>query len=140
MEAWLSESFAEYSCALYVQALMGEKRFQQKMTEWKKETRQGDPVAPVALAAIISGDNAGKYRTQLLYNKGPMVVHMIRTQMGNDNFLKAMQAILTKYKARASPRRFSPGSWRSSPATTGTTFSTSGSGEWGYPKSTTSGR
>ena len=100
MDAWLSESFAEYSAALYVQALMGEKRFQQKMADWKKETRQGDPVAPVALAGIISGDNAGKYRTQLLYNKGPMVVHMIRMQMGNDNFLKAMKNILTKYRSQ----------------------------------------
>lgn len=99
-DAWISESFAEYSAALYVQALMGEKRFQQKMTEWKKETRQGDPVAPVALANIISGDNAGKYRTQLLYNKGPMAVHMIRMQMGNDSFLKAVKNIMTRYRGQ----------------------------------------
>jgi peptidase M1-like protein len=97
-DGWISESFAEYSAGLYVQALLGEKRFQQKITDWRKNARQGDPMAPIAMAADISGDNAYRYYTQLYYDKGPLVVHMIRTQMGNDNFTKALQAVLTKYR------------------------------------------
>jgi hypothetical protein len=97
-ETWLSESFAEYSAGLYVQALLGDKRFQAKMSDWKKNARQADPVAPIALATAVSGDNAEKYYTQLVYDKGPLVVHMIRAQMGNDNYVKAMTGLMTKYR------------------------------------------
>jgi peptidase M1-like protein len=97
-DTWLSESFAEYSSGLYVQALQGERRFQQKMSGWKKHAKQADPVAPIALATAIGGDNAGKYYTQLVYDKGPLVVHMIRMQMGNDNYVKAMTGLMTKYR------------------------------------------
>jgi hypothetical protein len=97
-DVWLSESYAEYSAGLYVEALSGERRFQQKKTQWKQRAREGDPVAPIALANLISGDNAGRYRERLIYNKGPLVVHMIRTQMGNDNYVKAMTGLMKKYK------------------------------------------
>jgi len=97
-DAWLSESFAEYSSGLYVQALQGESRFNQMMSNWKKEARQADQVAPIAMATAISGDNALKYYTQLVYNKGPMVVHMIRMQMGNDDYVKATTGLMTKYR------------------------------------------
>ena len=97
-DVWLSEAFAEYSAGLYTQSLQGEKRFKQKMDGWRRNARQADSQAPIALATILGGDNAGKYFTQLIYNKGPLVVHMIRMQMGNDNFVKAMTAILTKYR------------------------------------------
>ena len=85
-DAWLSESFAEYSAALYVQALQGEKRFQQKMTEWKKETRQGDPVAPVALATSSAGTTRASTTRSSSTTRGRWSVHMIRMQIGNDNY------------------------------------------------------
>jgi hypothetical protein len=99
-DAWLSESFAEYSAGLYFLAYLGPKAYEQKLANWKKSARQADPQGPIALSSIISGDNAGSYRTSLLYDKGPYVVHMIRTQMGDDNFKKAMKQILTKYKGQ----------------------------------------
>jgi hypothetical protein len=97
-DVWLSESFAEYSAGLYVQALMGEKRFQQKVNTWKQRAREGDPVAPIALASLVSGDNSGRYRERLIYNKGPLVVHMMRTQLGNENYVKVMTGLMKKYK------------------------------------------
>ncbi len=97
-DVWLAESFAEYSAGLYVQALQGDNRFKQMRTGWKKNARQADPMAPIALATLLSGDNAGIYYTQLVYNKGPLVVHMIRTQMGNENYVKAMSGLMSKYR------------------------------------------
>ncbi len=99
-DGWLSESFAEYSSGLYMQALQGEKRFQQKLSEWKGNAKQVDSVAPIALATELSGDNAGRYYTQLVYNKGPLVVHMIRTLLGNDLFVKAMTGLMNKYQGQ----------------------------------------
>jgi hypothetical protein len=97
-DVWLSESFAEYSSGLYIQALQGEKRFQQQLTDWKRMARQADPMAPIALATTLGGETAGKYYTQLVYNKGPLVVHMIRTQIGNDKYIKTMTNVMTKYR------------------------------------------
>jgi aminopeptidase N len=99
-DAWLSESFAEYSAGLYFLAYLGPNAFEQKLANWKKSTRLADPFGPIALASILSGDVAGPYRDELLYDKGPLVVHMIRTQLGDDNFKKAMKQVLTKYKGQ----------------------------------------
>jgi len=97
-DVWLSESYAEYSAGLYIQALMGEKRFQETMSNWRQLARIGDPVAPIALANMIGGENANRYRVGLIYNKGPLVVHMIRMQIGNENYSKAMTNVMTKYR------------------------------------------
>jgi hypothetical protein len=99
-DEWLSEGFAEYAAGLYVQALQGDRRFDQKRNQWLKSARRGDPHGPIALATILSGDNAGDYREYLVYNKAPLVIHMIRMQMGNDNYTKAMKAVLGKYKGQ----------------------------------------
>ena len=97
-DVWLAESFAEYSAGMYVQALMGEKRFHQKWSNWKKNAQQADAAAPVALATSLSGETAPKYYTQLVYNKGPLIVHMIRTQLGNDAYSKTMTGLMAKYR------------------------------------------
>jgi hypothetical protein len=99
-DQWLSESFAEYSAGLYFLAYLGPTTFKQKLDGWKKKARVGDPAGPIALANILSGDTAGDRREQLVYEKGPLVVHMIRTQLGDDNFKKAMKQVLTKYKGQ----------------------------------------
>jgi len=100
-DQWLSESFAEYSSGIYLLALQGPRRFAQQLDEWRKSARPADPHGPIALANILSGDVAGPYRDELLYAKGPLVVHMIRCQMGDDNFKKAMKQVLSKWKGQS---------------------------------------
>lgn len=96
-DTWLSESFAEYSAGLYVMKLNNKKRFDEKMRQWRKEAEIADPHGSIAWCNNISGQNQGSWRTGLIYNKGPYVVHMLRMQMGMDNFKKAMQAVFAKY-------------------------------------------
>lgn len=96
-DVWLSESFAEYTAGLYVLGLLGRERFQDKLQQWREEALIGDPHSPVAWANCVTGVNAGSWRTSLLYYKGPYVVHMLRMQVGHDNYVKAMKSLMGKY-------------------------------------------
>lgn len=96
-DVWLSESFAEYSAGMYVMALLGPARFQGKLKEWKDAARIADPHGTVAWAGNMAGENGGAWYTYLLYNKGPYIVHMLRMQVGHENFVKAMKALMVKY-------------------------------------------
>jgi aminopeptidase N len=97
-DQWLSESFAEHTAGLYVLALQGKTRFEGKLKEWRDAARRGDPQAPIAWANNLGGPSAGKWRTDLIYNKGPYVVHMLYSQLGHDTYMKAMQALIKKYR------------------------------------------
>ncbi|HEY3174536.1 MAG TPA: M1 family aminopeptidase [Candidatus Polarisedimenticolia bacterium] len=97
-DVWLSESYAEYTAGLYVMGLLGQDRFQGKMRQWKDRAREADPHGAIAWANNLSGPSAGRYRTGLIYDKGPYVVHMLRSQVGHDNFVKAMKNLTAKYR------------------------------------------
>lgn len=97
-DQWLSESFAEHTAGLYVLALQGKTRFEGKLKEWRDRARNGDPQAPIAWCNNLGGPNAGKWRTDLIYNKGPYVVHMLYSQLGHETYTKAMQALIKKYR------------------------------------------
>jgi len=96
-DTWLSESFAEYSAGLYTMSYLGNDRFKAKMLKWKQNAEIGDPHASIAWCIHVAGPQAGNWYRGLIYNKGPYVVHMLRMQMGLDNFKKAMQNVFTKY-------------------------------------------
>jgi hypothetical protein len=91
-DIWLHESFAEYSAGLYVQQLQGQGRFQAKMKEWRQHARDAEGVAPLSALNTLAGDTAGKDYTDLIYNKGPYVVHMLRMQMGHDAWVTGMKS------------------------------------------------
>ncbi len=99
-DQWLSESFAEYTAGLYIMQYLGMDRFQGKLKEWRDEARKADPHAPIAWANNLSGDNAGIWRIGLIYNKGPYVLHMLRMQVGHDNYFKAMKNAIAKYRGQ----------------------------------------
>ena len=97
-DVWLSEAFAEYASAIYVDQIDGSKKFQEKLKRWldgaKMGERSGFPIAGAIYASAPSAVFAGDYRTNLIYNKGAYVVHMIRTLLGPDKFLEGMRAFL----------------------------------------------
>jgi aminopeptidase N len=97
-DQWLSESFAEYNAGLYVMALLGQERFQGKLKEWRDAARIGDPHSPIAWANNLSGENAGAWRFYLLYNKGPYILHMLRSQVGHEKFMAGLRGAIEKYR------------------------------------------
>lgn len=87
-EQWLSESFAEYSSALALEVMMGDKKgereFKKTLREWKSRADQVADGGSIYLANHLSGetDRDSWDRSFLLYNKGPLVLHALRQELG----------------------------------------------------------
>jgi aminopeptidase N len=92
-DIWLNEGFAEYLAGLVVESLDGASNF----VSWKT----------TKINNITSASNGALYLTQtealnvsrifssrITYNKGSMVVHMLRWKMGDANFFQALRNYL----------------------------------------------
>ncbi len=93
-DIWLNEGFATYLSGLVVENLDGPGNF----VSWKNST----------INNITSANNGAVYLTdtealnvnrifssRLSYNKGAMVVHMLRWKMGDENFFQALRNYLS---------------------------------------------
>ena len=100
-ENWLSESFAEYWSGLAM-AASGVKEgtiqgFPSMVAEWKGNAGYCRDVASLWSANHLGGEDGAYDRWCLLYNRGPLVLHTLRTMVGNDRF----SAINRKFLERA---------------------------------------
>jgi hypothetical protein len=95
---WLAESFAEYFSGIAMGVMGTNNRtavgFEQMLSGWRDESRDCDDAAPISTANYLGGDQSGFERRCLLYRRGPLVLHMLRTMIGNDRFMGAMRAFL----------------------------------------------
>jgi hypothetical protein len=94
-EQWLTESFAEYSAALAIKKMFGEGKYNTLVQHWKARAKEYTEWAPIALANEVTGENAFRARTYLLYAKGPYLLYTLHKMLGDDQFLlffKAYQA------------------------------------------------
>jgi aminopeptidase N len=96
-DVWISESWAEYSAGLVIDAI-DHKRFVLMRDLWKHFALEADPFGTISTAYRSSTIEHQNERTYLLYDKGPYVVHMLRTWMGWEKFSKYVNTIQTKYK------------------------------------------
>jgi hypothetical protein len=91
-EQWLSEGFAQYFAALYAQKFRGDDVFAgviRQMRRWAvNESDQG----PVYLGYRVGHiKNEGRAFRAVIYNKGAMVLHMLRRLVGDDAFFKGLR-------------------------------------------------
>lgn len=96
-DAWISESWAEYSSALMTEAI-DKKRFHDQLDEWRRLAIEADPHGTIATAYRSNSLQYENGYRNLVYDKGPYVVHMLRTWMGWDKFTKYVSGIQSKYK------------------------------------------
>ncbi len=87
-EQWLTESFAEYSAALCLQAVSGsrkkgERQFKKLLDFWKGQTSMIKDGGSVYLANHLAMHDSidSRDRTRLLYSKGPLVLHALRLEL-----------------------------------------------------------
>ena len=91
-EQWLSEGLSHYFAALYAERTAGPKVFAdilEQMRDWAmRHSREG----PVYLGYRL-GHLDGKPRVfrALVYNKGAMVLHMLRGLLGDDAFFSGLR-------------------------------------------------
>jgi hypothetical protein len=101
-EEWLSETFAEYSAALVLKKFKGEGTYNRMVNTWRAQARQAAAIAPIPYANRIGGDRYLAYvtRTQLLYNKGPVLLAAIHKQLGDQQFLTFMKSYTRSFQGK----------------------------------------
>ncbi len=112
-DGWLSESIAEYVSATCIQrtspnAKEGQRRFDLALREWRNGARTLKPGASIFLVSQLAfKDTAdGMDRQNLLYAKGPVVLHAIRrefarlkggTEQGDPLFFAFLRALVRNF-------------------------------------------
>ncbi len=101
-DRWLAESLAEYASGLAMGvALQNTKTstaritdFKQMLGIWRGYADLAEDKASIAGASELSGDLADDYRYYLLYCRGPLVLHQLRTMIGDERYLTIMRKFL----------------------------------------------
>lgn len=91
-EQWLSEGFAQYFAALYANKYRGDEVFQgvlRRMRRWALDESDQGPVYLGYRVGHIKND--GRAFRAVVYNKGAMVLHMLRLWVGDEVFFRGLQ-------------------------------------------------
>jgi aminopeptidase N len=100
-EQWLSEGFAQYFAALYAARDRGDELFRgmlRQMRRWAIEQSDQGPVYLGYRLGHIKGE--GRVFRALVYNKGAMVLHMLRRMVGDDKFFEGLRQFYVTWKFR----------------------------------------
>jgi hypothetical protein len=91
-DQWLSEGFSQYFAALYAREYRGDEVFQgilRRMRRWAISQSDQGPVFLGYRVGHIKGD--GRAFRAVVYNKGAMVLHMLRQMMGDETFFQGLR-------------------------------------------------
>jgi hypothetical protein len=91
-EQWISEGFAQYFAALYAERERGPEQFTGVLRQMRKWAIDLSPQGPVYLGYRLGHIRAeGRTFRALVYNKGAMVLHMLRRLVGDDAFFAGLR-------------------------------------------------
>jgi aminopeptidase N len=94
-DAFLDEGLATYSAAMYVQQAAGEAAFEDLMREIEVGALTHEGEVAIAQAGHLH-EFTPEYQS-IVFQKGAMVFHMLRWLLGDEAFLKTLQAALQQY-------------------------------------------
>lgn len=101
-EQWITESFAEYSAALFMKAAKNPNEYERALVEWRTGAREVGDLAPIPLANRLSNPGfpelAGVKRFQLLYGKGPYLLAAIHKEIGDQAFLTFLKSYQKSFR------------------------------------------
>jgi len=101
-EQWLTESFAEYSAALFIKAAKGEREYKSLVNHWTFGARQATDKAPIPLAnrVYVADDVRTQFftRTGLLYEKGPLLLYALHQELGDQTFLTFLKSYQKSFR------------------------------------------
>ena len=101
-EQWLTESFAEYSAALFMKAGKGEAEYKSIVNHWKPGARLATDKAPIPLAnrVYVASDARTQFfiRTGLLYQKGPLLLAALHHELGDETFLTFLKSYQKSFR------------------------------------------
>lgn len=91
-EQWLSEGFAQYFAALYAERERGPDQFAAVLRQMRRWAIEVSPQGPVYLGYRLGHLKADpRVFRALVYNKGAMVLHMLRRLMGDERFFAGLR-------------------------------------------------
>jgi hypothetical protein len=90
-EQWLTESFAEYSAAIFLKAMKGQGTYKTLLNHWRSNASDATKISPIPLANRISipsdPETAFLYRNDLIYDKGAYLLAALHKELGDSMFL-----------------------------------------------------
>jgi hypothetical protein len=98
-EQWLSEGFAQYFAALYAERERGPDQFAsviRQMRRWAVDTSPQGPVYLGYRLGHIKSDS--RVFRALVYNKGAMVLHMLRRLIGDRAFFSGLREFYATFR------------------------------------------
>jgi hypothetical protein len=98
-EQWLSEGFAQYFAALYAERERGSDTFTGVLRQMRRTAIDASPQGPVYLGyrlGHVKGDS--RVFRALVYNKGAMVLHMLRRLVGDEAFFSGLREFYAKWR------------------------------------------
>lgn len=99
-DEWLSESVAEYYSAFALGQMKGKEEFDAAFRDWKRGAKAVEGKGSVYLANYISGEEATDRRIALLYGKGPLMLHALRREVGDNTFFTILKSYLRSFHFR----------------------------------------
>lgn len=101
-DRWVSEGFAQYAAALWARHSEGEETFNRVLRKMVVWARRMGPLGPVGLGNRVGhiGNNPQAHRA-IVYNKGALVLDMVRRLIGDDAFGRGLKALQTENRSRA---------------------------------------
>src|ERR1700732_3378026 len=98
-DVWISDGLARYSEALYAEQNSGRAAGLKAVDELAVGALMYEDAAPIAQAARLA-PYSGDYRSVVM-NKGAMIFHMVRAQMGDVAFKSLLHDFYTKYEGKS---------------------------------------
>jgi aminopeptidase N len=96
-DVWLSEGFATYFSNLYTEHFGGREAFVDAMTRGRVGAFRAERQQKSAVVHQ-NAKGTGPDLTQVQYAKGGWVLHVLRGQVGTDNFWKGIQTYYKRYR------------------------------------------
>jgi hypothetical protein len=100
-EQWISEGFAQYFAALYAEKERPGNVLGNLLRQMRKTAIDYSDQGPIYLGyrlGHIQGDN--RVFRAIVYNKGAMVLHMLRRLVGDDTFFAGLRSFYEQWKFR----------------------------------------
>jgi hypothetical protein len=100
-EQWLSEGFAQYFAALFAASERGDETFTSMLRQMRRWAVDQSSQGPVYLGYRL-GHIKGESRVfrAIIYNKGAMVLHMLRRLLGDEQFFAGLRQFYAEWKFR----------------------------------------
>jgi hypothetical protein len=98
-EQWLSEGFAQYFAALYAEKRRGPAVFGSIIRDMSEWAIRASPQGPVYLGYRLGHlKRDSRVLRALIYNKGAMVLHMLRRLVGDEAFFQALRRFYADHR------------------------------------------